>query len=123
MTWQLLEELSGDRREQAVARAGGSSPEPARRHREVVAHVFDTSLAASAVDSARRAAPVTRFERCRDAPSVRRARSGAPAPWPGDPRLYATILTVGYMVSRGLAKSGSRDPYWDDGDSNGSRNH
>jgi hypothetical protein len=28
--------------------------------------------------------------------------------------LYATILTVGYMVSRGLAKSGSRDPYWDD---------
>ena len=29
--------------------------------------------------------------------------------------LYATILTVGYMVSRGLAKSGSRDPYWDGG--------
>jgi uncharacterized MAPEG superfamily protein len=28
--------------------------------------------------------------------------------------LYVTILTVGYMVSRGLAKSGSRDPYWDD---------
>jgi hypothetical protein len=28
--------------------------------------------------------------------------------------LYATILTVGYMVSRGLAKSGSRDPYTDD---------
>jgi hypothetical protein len=27
--------------------------------------------------------------------------------------LYFTILTVGYMVSRGLAKSGSRDPYWD----------
>ncbi len=25
--------------------------------------------------------------------------------------LYATILTVGYMISRGLAKSGSRDPY------------
>ena len=25
--------------------------------------------------------------------------------------LYATLLTVGYMVSRGLAKSGSRDPY------------
>jgi len=22
-----------------------------------------------------------------------------------------TLLTVGYMVSRGLAKSGSRDPY------------
>jgi len=29
--------------------------------------------------------------------------------------LYATILTVGYMVSRGLAKAGSRDPYWDGG--------
>ena len=28
--------------------------------------------------------------------------------------LYFTILTVGYMISRGLAKSGSRDPYWDD---------
>jgi len=28
--------------------------------------------------------------------------------------LYATILTVGYMISRGLAKSGSSDPYDDD---------
>ena len=28
--------------------------------------------------------------------------------------LYVTVLTVGYMVSRGLAKSGSRDPYTDD---------
>jgi hypothetical protein len=28
--------------------------------------------------------------------------------------LYVTILTVGYMVSRGLAKSGSREPYTDD---------
>ena len=26
--------------------------------------------------------------------------------------LYITILTVGYMLSRGLAKAGSRDPYW-----------
>jgi hypothetical protein len=25
--------------------------------------------------------------------------------------LYATILTIGYIVSRGLAKMGSRDPY------------
>jgi len=25
--------------------------------------------------------------------------------------LYVTILTVGYMISRGLAKAGSRDPY------------
>jgi hypothetical protein len=30
--------------------------------------------------------------------------------------LFASILTVGYMLSRGLAKSGSRDPYTDDGD-------
>jgi hypothetical protein len=35
--------------------------------------------------------------------------------------LYATILTVGYMVSRGLAKSGSRDPYWDDADGDNRR--
>jgi hypothetical protein len=33
--------------------------------------------------------------------------------------LYFTILTVGYMISRGLAKSGSRDPYWDGDDSGG----
>lgn len=25
--------------------------------------------------------------------------------------LFATILTVGYMISRGLAKSGTREPY------------
>jgi uncharacterized membrane protein YoaK (UPF0700 family) len=31
---------------------------------------------------------------------------GANAVW-----LYATILTVGYMISRGLAKSGSREHY------------
>ncbi len=30
--------------------------------------------------------------------------------------LYAVILTFGYMVSRGLAKSGSRDPYTEDDD-------
>jgi hypothetical protein len=30
--------------------------------------------------------------------------------------LYATILTVGYMISRGLAKSGSREPYDDRND-------
>ena len=28
--------------------------------------------------------------------------------------LYVTILTVGYMISRGLAKSGSRQPYDED---------
>ena len=30
-----------------------------------------------------------------------------------DAWLYATILTVGYMLSRGLAKAGSRQPYDD----------
>jgi hypothetical protein len=30
--------------------------------------------------------------------------------------LYVTVLTVGYMLSRGLAKSGSREPYTDDRD-------
>ena len=30
--------------------------------------------------------------------------------------LFAAILTVGYMISRGLAKSGSREPYTADGD-------
>ncbi|ALD12112.1 MULTISPECIES: hypothetical protein [Clavibacter] len=33
--------------------------------------------------------------------------------------LYATILTVGYMVSRGIAKSGSREFY--DRDADGDR--
>ena len=28
--------------------------------------------------------------------------------------LYIVILTVGYLFSRGLAKAGSRDPYWGD---------
>jgi hypothetical protein len=28
--------------------------------------------------------------------------------------LYITILTVGYLLSRGLAKSGSYEPYDDD---------
>ena len=31
--------------------------------------------------------------------------------------LYAAIVTVGYVISRGLAKSGSREPY-DAGDAN-----
>lgn len=31
--------------------------------------------------------------------------------------LYVAILSVGYMVSRGLAKAGSREPYRADGDS------
>ena len=32
-----------------------------------------------------------------------------------DAWLFAAILTVGYMISRGLAKSGSREPYYDGG--------
>jgi hypothetical protein len=28
--------------------------------------------------------------------------------------LYVAILTVGYMASRGLAKAGSREPFWSD---------
>jgi len=28
-----------------------------------------------------------------------------------EPALYGTIMTVGYMLSRGLAKADSRDPY------------
>ncbi len=31
--------------------------------------------------------------------------------------LFVTLLTIGYMVSRGLAKAGSRDPYTEDRDS------
>lgn len=30
--------------------------------------------------------------------------------------LYVAIVAVGYMVSRGLAKAGSREPYWADHD-------
>jgi hypothetical protein len=29
--------------------------------------------------------------------------------------LYITVLGSAYMISRGLAKSGSREPYWPDG--------
>ena len=32
---------------------------------------------------------------------------------------YASLLTIGYMISRGLAKSGSRDFYDDDYDRTG----
>jgi hypothetical protein len=35
--------------------------------------------------------------------------------------LYITILASAYMISRGLAKSGSRDPYWSDSGQNGER--
>ena len=30
--------------------------------------------------------------------------------------LYVAIVGVGYIVSRGLAKAGSREPYWADSD-------
>jgi hypothetical protein len=30
--------------------------------------------------------------------------------------LYIAIVAVGYMVSRGLAKAGSRDPFWANSD-------
>jgi hypothetical protein len=32
--------------------------------------------------------------------------------------LYITILTVGYMIARGLAKAGSNEPYWRDSGQN-----
>ncbi len=35
--------------------------------------------------------------------------------------LYATLLTIGYMISRGLAKAGSRDPYTDEVSPGGDR--
>lgn len=36
--------------------------------------------------------------------------------------LYATLLTIGYMISRGLAKSGSREHYDRDDRSDNSNN-
>lgn len=36
--------------------------------------------------------------------------------------LYVAIVTAGYMISRGLAKSGSREPYFDGG-TNQHRDH
>jgi hypothetical protein len=33
--------------------------------------------------------------------------------------LYVTIAVAAYVISRGLAKSGSREPYWDDSDRGG----
>src|SRR3712207_3550618 len=32
--------------------------------------------------------------------------------------LYVAIVTAGYLISRGLAKAGSRDPYWADSGQN-----
>jgi hypothetical protein len=36
--------------------------------------------------------------------------------------LYVAILGGAYFISRGLAKSGSSDPYWDEPDSSNGRN-
>lgn len=38
---------------------------------------------------------------------------------PQEAWFYVTLLTIGYMVSRGLAKSGSREFYDDDADVHG----
>jgi len=44
------------------------------------------------------------------------AGSGNGDPFGADQALrYITFLTIGYMVARGLAKSGSRDTYDEDG--------
>jgi hypothetical protein len=32
--------------------------------------------------------------------------------------LYVSIVVGAYLISRGLAKSGSREPYWDENDGN-----
>ena len=37
--------------------------------------------------------------------------------------LYVTILTVGYMIARGLAKAGSNEPYWRDSGDNYERDN
>jgi hypothetical protein len=37
--------------------------------------------------------------------------------------LYITILTVGYMIARGLAKAGSNEPYWKDSGQNNERDN
>ena len=36
--------------------------------------------------------------------------------------LYVAIVTADYLISRGLAESGSRTPYWEDSGQNRSRN-
>ena len=43
--------------------------------------------------------------------SIEREEGGSDVLDAGRVWLYAILLTIGYMVSRGLAKSGVRDPY------------
>ena len=33
----------------------------------------------------------------------------------GEAWLYVAIITAGYLISRGLAKSGTHEPYWGGG--------
>jgi hypothetical protein len=89
----------------ASARAGTTRSRPTRRSTETKAAFKTTELIAyvAAVVGVLIAGAVIDSN---DAGSL-----GGRQVW-----LYVTVLTVGYMVSRGLAKSGSRDPYWDDGD-------
>jgi hypothetical protein len=59
--------------------------------------------------------------------SLRRGNSVVPSRWQAtnssadpfsalDAIRYISYLTIGYMVARGLAKSGSREHYFDDSD-------
>ena len=50
---------------------------------------------------------VAAVSQCCRRPDLRRLRG--PEPW-----FYVSLLTIGYLVSRGLAKSGSRNLYDDD---------
>jgi hypothetical protein len=53
--------------------------------------------------------------------SIESAEGGPDRFAANDVWLYATILTVGYMISRGLAKAGSREPYWEESGHNRER--
>ena len=55
------------------------------------------------------ALPVMLALGCATTPTGGGDRFGARSAW-----LYVAIVAVGYMVSRGLAKAGSREPYWAD---------
>ena len=50
--------------------------------------------------------------------SIESAEGGPDRFAANDVWLYITILTVGYMVSRGLAKAGSGEPYWQESGEN-----
>ena len=50
--------------------------------------------------------------------SIEKADGGADYFNAGQVWLYIAIVTLGYLISRGIAKSGSRQPYWDNSDDN-----